>query len=208
MAMPISGKFMSTLIPREKFYNIVNSASLGYNILRKFKFSLFKNANASVGVPEFRINNDRDLEIAKDILKLMSEKGFDGAKRVIENNIKQYETQTVYSGLIVDASGVPGFEMATIPFLKTQDGKSFYPSENTDYDFVTKGRVVSYDFDVDDAIKNKRVATIPFVVKALSTYKSKKSDLVISNEDAKKINSIPSIFSNISKAKVIIVVSE
>lgn len=201
LAMPISGKFVKTLIPREKFYNLVNNASLKDGNQKV-------NANATVGIPDFSINNDRELEVAKKILKLMSERGFEGAKGILENNIKQYETQTVYSGLIVDASGVPGFEMATIPFLKTQNGKSIYPSKNTDYDFATKNRVVSYDFDVDDAIKNKRVATVPFIVKALNTYKSKKSDLVISDEDAKRINSMTSISSNISKAKVIIVVSE
>lgn len=218
LAMPISGKFMKTLMPRDQFYGLMESSSLHdkqkqlfanfMNVWNKLNFSLFKNANAAVGTPEFSIHNDKELEAAKKILKMLSEQGFKGTMGVLENTIKKYASQAQYSGLIVDASGVPGFEMATIPFLKTKSGKPVYPSKDTDYDFAVKHRVVSYDFDVEDAIKNKRVSSVPFVIKALNLYKSKKSDLVISDEDADRIRKLASISDNVSKAKVIIVVAE
>ena len=56
-------------------------------------------------------------------------------------------------------------------------------------------------------MRNKRVATSPFIIKAQSTYKNLASDLVISKEDAARISQSTSTLQSMSKAGVLIVVA-
>ncbi|MFT4821616.1 MAG: hypothetical protein ACI9PN_002483, partial [Candidatus Azotimanducaceae bacterium] len=112
-----------------------------------------------------------------------------------------------FSGLLIDASTVPNFELATVPKIRDQDGNILYPSDNTSYDDIINKRGVTYDFDLNDAVRNHRVATTPFIIKAISTYKNLASDLIINTSDAARVKQSASTLEAMNKAGVLIVVA-
>ena len=214
LAMPIGGKMMQALIPRDKFRRLVQNK--GFSSLLPLRssflnglFQLFLPTEAHAAVlADFPFKSDQEVQTTRKILDWLEKMGPGIGIHTLRQNITAYEKQVRFTGVVVDASQVPSFEMATVPFLKTPDGTSVYPNPETDYDHVVRNRVASYDFDVEDAVRNKRVAKQPFIIKALGTYRSKKSDLVISHEDAARVRRLSSISQSFAKTRVIIVVAE
>jgi hypothetical protein len=66
---------------------------------------------------------------------------------------------------------------------------------------------VSYDFDINDAVRNARVAQVPMIVKATDTYEGLRSDLVISTAAAERILASKSARQAMNEAGVMIVVA-
>ncbi|HIG39048.1 MAG: hypothetical protein ABGY96_14890 [bacterium] len=126
---------------------------------------------------------------------------------MLNEAISNYQTNNQFSGLLINASGVTDFELATIPKIRDDEGNIIYPNEGTSYSDIVNNRGVSYDFDLNDAIKDRRVATSPFIIKALSTYKNFSSDLIISKQDAARVQQSPSTMEAMNKAGVLIVVA-
>ena len=111
------------------------------------------------------------------------------------------------TGLLVDAREIPNFEPAMNIKLVNKNGKEIYPgSYVTEKQFIGKNGVsVGLDFDMHDAMQNKRVFDAPLKVKGLSVYKKRTSDIVLSDSEIKKLNMIQS---SLKHAKVIVVVAE
>ena len=128
--------------------------------------------------------------------------------KYIDAKLASYNGSTQFSGLLIDAQNITQFELATIPRLRTQDGKIIYPTPAMLASNAFKKRPVSYDFNVNDALKNKRVAYTPYIVKALGTYKSRNSDLVVSDDVALFIKNNGYIAKTLDKASVMIVVGQ
>lgn len=126
----------------------------------------------------------------------------------IDAKLRAFEDSTSFSGLLIDAQGVNEFQLATIPKLRTKDGKVIYPTAQMLNSEAFKKRPVSYDFDVNNAVENKRVAYSPYIVKAIGTYKSRNSDLVVSDDVATFIKSNAYIAKTLDKASVMIVVAQ
>jgi len=66
---------------------------------------------------------------------------------------------------------------------------------------------VSYDFDINDAVRNARVAQVPMIIKATQTYEGLSSDLVISKTAAARILASQSARNAMNQAGVMIVVA-
>jgi len=130
------------------------------------------------------------------------------ALEFIDAKLFAFENTTSFSGLLIDAQAVDEFQLATIPKLRTKDGKIIYPTAQMLDSEAFKKRPVSYDFNVNNAVENKRVAYSPYIVKALGTYKSRNSDLVVSDDVATFIKSNAYIAKTLDKASVMIVVSQ
>ncbi len=126
----------------------------------------------------------------------------------LEQAAERYRESVNYSGLLVDASAVTDFELATIPRIRDADGKVLYPRDELFAGALAARRPVSYDFRVDDAVRNERIAVTPYVIKAQGVYRSRNSDLVISDYDANFIRQSPQFREIIDKAGVMIVVAE
>jgi hypothetical protein len=180
-------------------------------IIKLPKLSMMRTANAaemttaSVVKPAMNESNITLLrEIKEKIITLPKEQSL----AYIEQKIASYEKVTQFSGLLIDAQQVDQFELATIPKLRTQDGKVIYPTEEMMKSEAFTRRPVSYDFNVDDAVENKRVAYTPYIIKALGTYKSRKSDLVVADEVALFIKNNSHIATTLDKASVMIVVAQ
>lgn len=213
LAMPMAGKFLRAVWQKgsEAQFNAGNDrwqldidqfVAAGSLLLDRFRF--FPRTWAD---EVFVLNNDAEVKTTKRLLQWLNNRSTQSIKQHLEQAIIQYEANSVFSGLLVDATSVGNFELATIPKLRNEDGEVIYPSEATSYDDIVNKRGVSYDFDLEDAIRNKRVATTPFIVKARSTYKSLVSDLVISNEDAERIKQSTGTRDAMNKAGVLIVVA-
>jgi len=125
----------------------------------------------------------------------------------VEAKIDSIENVNNISGLLIDAQGIDQFKLATIPRIRTQDGKVIYPTPEMLNSNVIRTRPVSYDLDIRDAINNKRISYSPYVVKAIGTYKSSHSDLVVTDEVALFIKNNLDLVKTMDKGRVMIVVS-
>ncbi|MFT5294719.1 MAG: hypothetical protein ACI9YH_000727 [Colwellia sp.] len=127
--------------------------------------------------------------------------------KYVESKIDSLENTNNISGLLIDAQGIDQFELATIPRIRTQDGTVIYPTKEMLNSNNIRKRPVSYDLDLRDAINNRRIGYTPYVVKAMGTYKSKNSDLVVSDDVALFIKNNLDLAKTMDKGRVMIVVS-
>lgn len=214
MVMPIGGDFLKVLLPAaddtDATAMIVHPAQLHFDLqpLARAGGALldFLVPPASAAEP-LVIHNDHEAAAYKRLLQWMGQDGAPNVRETLSQSLADYETNSRYSGLLIDASDVAGFELATIPKIRDEDGNVIYPGPDTSYDDVVNKRGVTYDFDLQDAVRNKRVATSPFVIKALSTYKNLASDLIIRKSDAARIQKSPSTVDAMNNAGVLIVVA-
>ena len=125
----------------------------------------------------------------------------------VDAKIDSLENINNISGLLIDAQGIDQFELATIPRIRTQDGKVIYPTKEMLNSKIIRKRPVTYDLDLQDAINNRRIGYTPYVVKAIGTYKSKNSDLVVTDDVALFIRNNLELTSTLDKGRVMIVVS-
>ena len=216
MAMPIQGKFLQAVMPeaeqsayiitprhQRQFAAAMRSLELaGTRFLDTL--SLFPQAYAAENLI---IGTDAEANAFKRVIEWLDANDASAVSEKLKEAVVNYETNSQFSGLLVDASTVASFELATVPNIRDVEGNVIYPTTDTSYDDIVNKRGVTYDFDIQDAVRNKRVATSPFIIKAQSTYKNLASDLVISKEDAARISQSSSTLQSMSKAGVLIVVA-
>ena len=207
MEMPTSGDFMKTMMPLAN----QSAASAEPHWLKPQLISL-TNQVFTILVPkahasDIYIKDEAHANAYRDLMKWIdANNGADVGAR-LKQAIIEYETNARFSGLLIDASSVADFEVATIPRIRDESGQVIYPSDDTSYDDIGNKRGVTYDFDIDDAVRNKRVAQTPLMIKALSTYESLPSDLIIAADDANKILQSKSTVVAMNQAGVLIVVA-
>jgi len=131
----------------------------------------------------------------------------EGFSQYIDAKINSLESGTNFSGLLIDAQAIDQFELATIPRIRTQDGNVIYPTKEMLNNNVIRKRPVSYDLDLRDAMNNKRIGYAPYIVKAIGTYKSKHSDLVVTDDVALFIRNNLDLAKTLDEGRVMIVVS-
>lgn len=165
-------------------------------------WQLISKAHAEI-VPEGETTVSLLREIKNKLHKLPKE----DVLQYIEAKINSFEKGTHFSGLLIDAKGIDQFELATIPKIRTQDGRVIYPTKEMLKRNVIRKRPVSYDLNIGDAMDNKRIGYTPYIVKAISTYKSRHSDLVVSDDVALFIESNLGLANILDDGRVMIVVS-
>jgi hypothetical protein len=114
-------------------------------------------------------------------------------------------SQTVYTGLIFDAQSSSFIPSASVKILD-EDGREVYGSAYVSKEWAEKQGIVGYAKTVDDAKANQRVAGTPLVIKAMKATGPNNKDLVISNEDARKVRDLSKNINFLDKAKVMVVV--
>jgi len=112
--------------------------------------------------------------------------------------------ELVYTGLVIDAQGLSVKE-ALSPKVLMEDGRVVYGSEWIDPKIAQKENVVGYVRGVKAAKMNSRVISRPLVVKAIRVAGDKKTDIVISDEDAQLLHVVPENMEFLEKAKVLVV---
>jgi len=91
-----------------------------------------------------------------------------------------------YSGLIIDAKGL-GVTPAMAPKVLDENGNEVYGSKFVSREWAVRQGMVGYEKDLAAARANQRVANNPLVIKALKASGANKSDVVISNADAQRL---------------------
>ena len=114
-------------------------------------------------------------------------------------------SQTVYTGLIFDAQNLPFTPSASVK-IHDEDGREVYGSAYVSKDWAEKHGIVSYVKDLSQAKANQRVAGNPLVIKAIKVTGPNNKDLVISNDDARRIRDLAKHLNFLDAAKVVIIV--
>lgn len=111
-----------------------------------------------------------------------------------------------WTGLIVDASGVPDAQPAMVPNILTESGDGIYGDEFVPQEAAVKYGVVAYSNSVADAkARTERVGTNPLVIRAIQASGKNKADLVISDSDVETLATIADNTDVYDNCKVIIV---
>jgi len=113
-------------------------------------------------------------------------------------------TSTVYTGLIIDARDLD-VRPAMAPKVIDPQGNEIYGSKYVSRDYAVDIGMVGYDKDINSAVKNERVADNPLVVKALDVKGPNKTDLVVSEADARKIHNAASNMNFLQRCKVMFI---
>lgn len=113
--------------------------------------------------------------------------------------------QTVYTGLIFDAQSLTFTPSASVKILD-EDGREVYGSAYVARDWADKHGIVSYAKTLAQAKDNQRVAGNPLVIKAVQVTGPNNKDLVISNDDARRVRALAKHLNFLDAAKVVIVV--
>lgn len=109
----------------------------------------------------------------------------------------------IYSGLVLDASGVE-LQPAIYPTVLDENGKEVYGSGYADREFSIKFGLAGYVKTLAQAQQNDRVMGNPLVIKVLKTAGKRNVDVVISNEDAKRLRKIAKAQTFLREARVVI----
>jgi hypothetical protein len=113
--------------------------------------------------------------------------------------------QTVYTGLIFDAQNLTFTPSASVKILD-EDGREVYGSAYVSKEWAEKQGIVSYVKDLAQAKANQRVAGNPLVIKAIKGTGPNNKDLVISNDDARRVRDLAKHLNFLDAAKVVIIV--
>jgi hypothetical protein len=113
--------------------------------------------------------------------------------------------QTVYTGVIFDAQTLTFTPSASVKILD-EDGREVYGSAYVAKDWADKHGIVSYAKTLEQAKTNQRVAGNPLVIKAVRVTGANNKDLVISNDDARRVRDLAKHLNFLDAAKVVIVV--
>jgi hypothetical protein len=113
--------------------------------------------------------------------------------------------QGVVTGLIIDAQNLP-FTPSAAPKIVDEDGREIYGSAYVDKEWVEKQGIVGYAKSLPEAKTNSRVSGNPFTVKAIRVTGANNRDLILSNEDARKIRDLSKNLNFLDQAKVLIIV--
>ena len=112
--------------------------------------------------------------------------------------------QTVYTGLIFDAQTLTFTPSASVKILD-EDGREVYGSAYVSKDWAEKQGIVSYVKDLAQAKANQRVAGNPLVIKAIKVTGPNNKDLVISNDDARRVRDLAKHLNFLDAGKVVII---
>jgi hypothetical protein len=113
--------------------------------------------------------------------------------------------QTVYTGLIFDAQSLTFTPSGSVKILD-EDGREVYGSAYVSKDWADKQGIVSYAKSLDQAKANPRVAGNPLVIKVIRVTGPNNKDLVISNDDARRVRDLAKNLNFLDAAKVVIIV--
>jgi hypothetical protein len=108
-----------------------------------------------------------------------------------------------YTGLIVDARGLKVVP-ALSPKLLDESGKEIYGADRVEPEVLKSSSLVAYFLNVDSAKKNPKVTDNPLVLKASKVADNGKADLVLSKDDAAKLQGPDASY--LKKGRVVVVV--
>lgn len=98
-----------------------------------------------------------------------------------------------------------GLRPALVPKILNQKGELVYSSQSLEHRELIKMGLVGYAKDVDAAAKNQRVTADPYVIPGMNASGEKKTDVVISNQEAQIIMTTAPYTGYLKNGRVMIV---
>jgi hypothetical protein len=175
------------MVTNEKMRTTIEGVARHFKVLRTKYYS--------DGGVDLVVQMSLDGELASALIK-------SGAKT---SELSNATGQPKNTGLIIDARGI-GVIPALAPRVLNESGTVLYSSDYVDPKSLEANGVVGYFRNLDSAKKNARVAAEPLVIKALKHPADSKTDIVISNVDAGKLQGKDTNIKYLTEGKVIIVV--
>lgn len=110
------------------------------------------------------------------------------------------------TGLVIDARGL-NLVSAMVPKIMTSDEQIVYGPGNVSRDAaVQNGGLAGYEKDLDAALKNDRVGSRPMVVKGVASRGTHRVDVIVSEEDARKVRKVAEGRTFLKLCRVVIVI--
>jgi hypothetical protein len=100
-----------------------------------------------------------------------------------------YEPPQTYTGLVIDARGLP-LRPSMAPRLLSAGGNELFGAGGVEVEYVRRWGMAGYDRDLERASRSDRLGGAearPLVIKALRAAGQYRADAVISNEDAVRV---------------------
>jgi len=111
-----------------------------------------------------------------------------------------------WTGLIIDATGVPDAQPAMVPNILTESGEGIYGDDFVPRESAVKYGVAIYVNSLSEAkARTDRVGTNPLVIRAIRASGLNKADLVVSDSDVETLATIADNTDVYENCKVIIV---
>jgi hypothetical protein len=114
-------------------------------------------------------------------------------------------TAEKYSSLIVDAKGL-GAKPALYPVIQTESGEVIYNVETADPNATVEDGLCSYNKSVEDAKKKLKTGDRPLLVKAVKVGGKYGVDIIVADQDGKKILECDKLNSFLKTANVSVVI--
>lgn len=110
----------------------------------------------------------------------------------------------VYTGLVINAVGLQG-RPAMSPKIYDENGAEVYGTLIVDKKYALQEGICGYARDLTAAQSNVRVTNNPLTVKAIRAQGAGMSELIIGNEDAKRVRAAKENLTFLKKCRVMIV---
>jgi len=200
MKMPFSGKFMDTVI-EDKMLNTKN-----WSDIIPIMFSNFFPISEAFAAQ----NHDYDFKpdeknTIKKIIKLFEINGYEKGIEKLNTLLLGFDKFDDYSGVVINALGISGFRPALCARLRQKNGKVVYPGNLVKKRSASSSLFYSWNDNLEEAKGTKRVTHNPIIIKAEDIYKQQRSDLIISDENAKAILLMANGGNVLKKCRIVIV---
>lgn len=147
-----------------------------------------------------------EMSIDGDLANLLLPKEQFSTTTTTTTSSSQSTTTTgMYSGLVIDCSAI-SLRPALAPKVVDQTGREIYGSANVDREFAIQQGMMGYLKDISKAKGNTRIGDNPMIIKAVATSGANNCDIVISNDDANKVNDLSSKLNFLRECKVIAII--
>lgn len=114
------------------------------------------------------------------------------------------QEQTTYTGLIIDAKGLP-LSPSILFTIYDPSGKEIYYPGSIDPDLIEDRGLAVYLSDIKSAVSSSRTGKSPLVVQAQELKDNSKVDLILSKQQSTKILNAPGSKEFLKKCRVAIV---
>jgi hypothetical protein len=113
---------------------------------------------------------------------------------------------TVYTGLIIDATGMDA-NPAMLPKIFSQNGQVLFGTGKIDREYVVKHGLMGYQRSLEKAKSLNRVGNNPLIISPISIRGTNRSDFVVSPQDAERIRMAASQQNFLGQCRVVAVVN-
>lgn len=194
-----------------KLCDLVTQKELTYNKLK----TIISSSNATIGYfkkdsSDFTTNHK--LELSKIISTMVHHSSTYKLKKPVN-----YISTKEYTGIIIDARGqipvhgefiIDEVEPCFFPKIYSDDMELIYEKNMVDASKIKERGICHYDYSDDEKNYSNIIGNQPLRILAQKTFGRNRSDLIIKEEDALKIISLPENLELLKNGKVVILLNK